>query len=87
MTKRESALCALVHLDAVADHYQALHALKLNEPINRTVILAQKVNRSIADDTRMAGGIKDEQASVFLPAYPTSMHKHLKPRESYRHIR
>ena len=84
MNKLTTAHVALVHLEAACDGLQALHDLNLPESIKRTVILAQKVNRGIADDVKAQAGIKDDKA-VILSAFPRSTQRHLKPKVSYRH--
>lgn len=77
---------AVVHLEFVHDHLQALHALSVPEPVKRSVIMAQKVAASISDDVKKWAKIKDEEPEIFLPAFPGSTHKHLKPRTSWRHL-
>ena len=77
MSKKLNAHIALVHLDSVADSYQALHALKIDESIIRAVIMAQKVNRSIAEDIEKWAGIKPETAAIFKPAFPNAMRRHI----------
>lgn len=66
--RRLDAECALIYLASSNDDLQALHGLKLDEPILRAVITAQKVVWSIVEDVRKAYGLKPEPAEILMPA-------------------
>lgn len=75
LRRRVNAECALIHLRAVADDYQALHSLSIDEPIIRAVIMAQKVNAALIEDVKKSAKIKDEEPAIFLPAFPRATQK------------
>lgn len=90
MSKRDDAIRALVHSEAVCDHYQAMRALSLSDKALKTIGMAQQVNLSIADEIRKEANIKDPEAEVFLPAFPKSEWKHIRAKKPFvanRHIR
>jgi len=82
--KREQ-LEAIINLGIACDRIQAAHYGMANDVMVSDAIVIQKLILTLTDSLKKAAGFKEEQVKVFLPAFPKSTQKHIKPKISYRH--
>lgn len=78
---------AVVHLDAIHGHFQALQGLSMPDSIKRAALIADRVGISISEDVKKWGKIKPDEPAIFLPAFPRSEWRHVtgvgrKPRKT-----